>query len=79
MQKQMENGEQVSIETAPYESKFNSLYSINVNEKVEKKNGLTYLSWEHVRNFFVAIRFNLLLYSSRMKAKRLFIIAASRR
>ena len=45
MQKQMENGEQVSIETAPYESKFNSLYSLNVNEKVEKKNGLTYLSW----------------------------------
>ena len=45
MQKQMENGEQVSIETAPYESKFNSLYFLNVNEKVEKKNGLTYLSW----------------------------------
>jgi hypothetical protein len=24
---------------------FNTLYSINVNEKVEEKNGLSYLSW----------------------------------
>lgn len=26
---------------------FNTLYSLNVNEKVEKKNGLTYLSWAY--------------------------------
>lgn len=26
-------------------SKFEELYSLNVNEKTEKKNGLTYLSW----------------------------------
>lgn len=27
------------------ESKFNELYSLNVNEKTDKKNGLTYLTW----------------------------------
>lgn len=31
--------------TAQSNDKFQQLYSLNVNEKTEKKNGLTYLSW----------------------------------
>ena len=31
--------------TTTTESKFNELYSLNVNEKTDKKNGLTYLTW----------------------------------
>ena len=36
-----------AIETVENKSMFDKIYSINVNEYTEKKNGLTYLSWSY--------------------------------